>query len=87
MSRDSGVILNGKIRPSGFLRLVIVIIIIIFYICVARLPVYVEVRESMRMLFSSVPALLMGCHPGLSRKAASSVGLGINPGIMALMPS
>lgn len=39
------------------------------------------------MLFSSVPALLMGCHPGLSRKAASSVGLGINPGIMALMPS
>lgn len=38
-------------------------------------------------LFSSVPALLMGCHPGLSRKAASSVGLGINPRIMALMPS
>lgn len=39
------------------------------------------------VLFSSVPALLMGCHPGLSRKAASSVGLGINPRIMALMPS
>lgn len=39
------------------------------------------------MLFSSEPALLMGCHPGLSQKAASSVGLGINPGIMALMPS
>lgn len=39
------------------------------------------------MLFSSVPALLMDCHPGLSQKAASSVGLGINPGIMALMPS
>lgn len=39
------------------------------------------------VLFLSVPASLMGCHPGLSRKAASSVGLGINPGIMALMPS
>lgn len=39
------------------------------------------------VLFLSMPALLMGCHPGLSRKAASSVGLGINPGIMALMPS
>lgn len=42
---------------------------------------------SMCVLFLSVPALLMDCHPGLSRKAASSVGLGINPGIMALMPS
>lgn len=63
MSRDVGVILNGKIRLSGFLQLVIVIIIII-NICVAGLPVYVEVRESMRVLFSSVPALLMGCHPG-----------------------
>lgn len=42
---------------------------------------------SVCVLFSSLPALLMGCHPGLSRKAASSVGLGINPGIMALMPS
>lgn len=87
MARDGGVILNGKIRPSGFLQLVIVIIIIIINICVPRSPVCVEVRASTRVLFSSVPALLMGCHPGLSRKAASSVGLGINPGIMALMPS
>lgn len=39
------------------------------------------------VLFLSAPALLMDCHPGLSRKAASFVGLGINPGIMALMPS
>lgn len=49
MSRDGGVILNRKIRPSDFLQLVIVIIII--NICVARLPVYVEVRVSARVIF------------------------------------
>lgn len=48
---------------------------------------FVSSKSFICMLFSSVPALLMACHPGLSRKAASSVGLGINPGIMALMPS
>lgn len=51
--------------------------------CVAACVSCVRVCAS----FSSMPALLMGCHPGLSQKAASSVGLGINPGIMALMPS
>lgn len=48
---------------------------------------FVSSKSCICMLFSSEPALLMGCHPGLSQKAASSVGLGINPGIMALMPS
>lgn len=46
-----------------------------------------HVRVSMCVLFSSVSALLMGCEPGLYRKAASSIRLGINPGIMTLMPS
>lgn len=68
------------------------VVLFIYFFLIACMPAWawlcvICMCLSMCVLFLFVPALLMDCHPGLSRKAASSVGLGINPGIMALMPS